>query len=49
MDSDELADYLSDIAEDAGFELLLARGPERMGFSLRRICGDGATVSEESL
>ena len=46
MDYDEWADFLIDVAEDAGFELLLASN--RKGFGLHRIPEEGPTLTEES-
>ncbi len=46
MDYDDWADFMMDVAEDAGFELFLASS--KKGFGLHRIPAEGPVLSEES-
>lgn len=50
MDYDEWADFLTDVAEDAGFELLLACEPDSKvrGFGLHRIHAEEPALSQEN-
>ena len=48
VDYDAWVDYLKDVTQNSGFELLLAREPKLMAVALHRIPKEGPQPTEES-